>query len=371
TRLQVEHPVTEMITGLDLVEMMIRVAAGEKLPITQAQLPLKGWAIESRVYAEDPFRNFLPSTGRLVRYDPPPEDAHVRVDTGVYEGGEISMFYDPMIAKLITYGANRDEAIGRMRSALDRFHIRGVSHNIPFLASLMSKDRFVKGRLTTNFIAEEYKNGFNAADLPPDNPTVLAAVAAAVNRAGADRNARISGQLPGHEIKVADDWVVKLDDAEHPVAVVPVKGGWDVTLAGESVAVRSAWVLGQPMFEGTVDGQPIVVQIDRKGIGWRMFHAGAQVDVLVLSARAAELAALMPKKAPPDLSRYLLSPMPGLLVSVAVKEGQEIKAGEELAVVEAMNMMNILKAERDGVVKKRHAEAGASLAVDQIILEFA
>jgi propionyl-CoA carboxylase alpha chain len=367
----VEHPVTEMITGLDLVEQMIRVAAGEKLPLAQKDVKLKGWAMESRVYAEDPYRNFLPSTGRLVRYQPPEENAHVRVDTGVYEGGEISMFYDPMIAKLITYGASRNEAIAHMRTALDRFFIRGVSHNIPFLASLMSKKRFVDGKLSTNFIAEEYKNGFHAADLPPEDPAVLAAVAASVHRAGADRNARISGQMPGHEIKVGDDWVVNLNDESFSVKVVAVEGGWDVDMGKAKHKVRSAWKLGEPMFEGTVNGRQMCVQIDRQGIGWRMFHAGTQADVMVYTALQAQMAALMPKKAAPDMSRFLLSPMPGLLVSLAVKEGQEIKAGEELAVVEAMKMMNILKAERDGKVKKLHSQTGASLAVDQIIIEFA
>ncbi|CAA6605702.1 Propionyl-CoA carboxylase alpha chain [Rhodospirillaceae bacterium LM-1] len=372
TRLQVEHPVTEKITGIDLVEWMIRVAAGEKLPMKQADIKINGWAIESRVYAEDPFRNFLPSTGRLIRYNPPEESESVRVDTGVYEGGEISMFYDPMIAKLITYGKNRTEAIAFMREALDRFFIRGVSHNIPFLASLMSQQRFVEGRLTTNFIAEEYKNGFNAADLPPEDPAILACVAAAVHFANAERNARISGQMPGHEMKVGNDWVVKLDDLTYPVEVSSADAGWTVILKGKKQIVRSdSWRIGNPLFEGSVNGKPVSVQIDRKSIGWRMFHAGAQVDVMVYTAWQAELAALMPKKAPPDMSKYLLSPMPGLLVSLAVAGGQEVKAGEELAVVEAMKMMNVLKAERDGVVKKIHAQAGASLAVDQIIVEFA
>jgi propionyl-CoA carboxylase alpha chain len=372
TRLQVEHPVTEKITGIDLVECMIRVAAGEKLPMKQADIKINGWAIESRVYAEDPFRNFLPSTGRLIRYNPPEESESVRVDTGVYEGGEISMFYDPMIAKLITYGKNRNEAIACMREALDRFFIRGVAHNIPFLASLMSKQRFVDGKLSTNFIAEEYKKGFNAADLPPEDPAVLVAVAASVHFAGASRNARISGQMPGHEMKVGNDWVVKLGDSAYPVSVAEDGEGWMVALKGRKLAVRSKnWTLGNPLFEGTVGSRSVSVQIDRFGIGWRMFHAGSQAVVMIYTARQAELAALMPKKAPPDMSKYLLSPMPGLLVSLAVAGGQEVKAGEELAVVEAMKMMNVLKAERDGVVKKLHAQAGASLAVDQIIIEFA
>ncbi|MDK9721638.1 MAG: acetyl-CoA carboxylase biotin carboxylase subunit [Rhodospirillales bacterium] len=372
TRLQVEHPVTEKITGIDLVECMIRVAAGEKLPMKQADIKIDGWAIEARVYAEDPFRNFLPSTGRLVRYNPPAESDSVRVDTGVYEGGEISMFYDPMIAKLITYGSNRAEATASMREALDRFYIRGVSHNIPFLASLMGHQRFVEGRLSTNFIAEEYKNGFNASDLPPEDPAILVAVAASVHFAHAQRNAAISGQLPGHEMKVGADWVVKLGEESYPVSIAALESGWTVLLKGKKLSVRSdSWILGHPLFEGTVNGRPVSVQIDRKQVGWRMFHAGSQADVMVYTAQQAELAKLMPTKAPPDMSKYLLSPMPGLLVSLAVAGGQEVKAGEELAVVEAMKMMNVLKAERDGVVKKLHTQAGASLAVDQIIIEFA
>ncbi len=371
TRLQVEHPVTELVTGLDLVELMIRVAYGEKLPLAQSDVKLTGWALESRVYAEDPFRNFLPSTGRLTRYVPPAENDFVRVDTGVYEGGEISMFYDPMIAKLITYGATRNIAIAHMRQALDEYYIRGVSHNIPFLASLLGKDRFVEGRLTTNFIAEEYPEGFHASDLPPEDPANLVAVAAYVHHAHAKRDARVSGQMPGHEMKVADAWVVVLDDKQYPVCIREMAGFATVELFGETITVKSDWVLGQPLFRGTVDDAHVCVQIDRTGIGYRMFHAGAQADVVVLTPKGAELAALMPKKAPPDMSKFLLSPMPGLLVSVAVQEGQEVKAGEVLAVVEAMKMENVLRAERDGTVEKLHAAPGASLSVDQKIIEFA
>jgi propionyl-CoA carboxylase alpha chain len=370
TRLQVEHPVTEMVTGLDLVELMIRVAAGEKLPLTQADVKLTGWALESRVYAEDPFRNFLPSTGRLTRYLPPAETDFVRVDTGVYDGGEISMFYDPMIAKLITYGATRNIAIAHMRQALDEYYIRGVSHNIPFLASLLGKDRFVEGRLTTNFIAEEYANGFHAADLPPEDPATLVAVAAIVHHQHVARDARISGQLPGHEMVVPDQWVVLLNDTQYPVTLSQRDGVWTIVLFGETITVTTDWSLGSPLFRGTVDETRVCAQVDRRGIGYRLFHAGAQADVVVVTAQGAEMAALMPKKAPPDMSKYLLSPMPGLLVSVAVTEGQEIKAGEVLAVVEAMKMENILRAERDGTVAKVHAKAGDSLSVDQKIIEF-
>jgi len=371
TRLQVEHPVTEMITGLDLVEWMIRIAAGEPLTVTQDDVRLKGWAIECRIYAEDPFRNFLPSIGRLTRFMPPEdEDGLVRVDTGVTEGGEISMYYDPMVAKLITYGGTRDLAIRHMRRALDAFYIRGVSHNIPFLASVMGKDRFVNGDLTTNFIPEEYPDGFHLADLPPEDPSILVAVAACVHRRHIERNARISGQMEGHEKTVPDDWVVRLGDTNHPVTVTPLEGGFRVVADGEPLVIRSNWRLGQSLFKCDINGHPENVQIDRDGVGYRLFHAGATDRALVLSHKAAKYAALMPKKEPPDLSKYLLSPMPGLLVSLSVEEGQEIKSGEALAVVEAMKMENILRAESDGTVAKCHAKPGENLAVDQIILEF-
>ncbi|MGF7176767.1 acetyl-CoA carboxylase biotin carboxylase subunit [Azospirillum doebereinerae] len=376
TRLQVEHPVTELITGFDLVELMIRVAAGEKLTIKQEDVRLHGWAIEARVYAEDPFRNFLPSTGRLSQYRPPANDPHVRVDTGVFEGGEISMFYDPMIAKLCTWGSTRDAAIARMREALDQYYIRGVSHNIPFLASLMASQRFVDGRLTTNFIAEEYPDGFHASDLPPDDPAVLVAVAAVIHRSLNDRDIQISGKMPGNTVKVRDDWVVVLDGTPHPVHLHPADGspqrvGYTVDIGSKHHTVWSDWQIGEPLFHGTVNGEPVCIQVDRVGIGYRLHHSGAQAMVKVLTPLAARMDALMPVKAPPDMSKFLLSPMPGLLVSLAVAEGQEIKAGEVLAVVEAMKMENILRASQDGTVAKIHAAPGSSLAVDQKIVEFA
>ncbi|MBF0306501.1 MAG: acetyl/propionyl/methylcrotonyl-CoA carboxylase subunit alpha [Alphaproteobacteria bacterium] len=372
TRLQVEHPVTELITGLDLVEMMIRVAYGEKLPLRQEDIQLNGWAVESRIYAEDPFRGFLPSTGRLTRYAPPADSRHVRVDTGVYEGGEISMFYDPMIAKLCSWGHDRNSAIAHMRGALDEFHIRGLSHNIPFLAALMANRRFVEGRLTTNFIAEEFADGFHAGDLPHDDPELLVAVAAAVHRRIAERDTLISGQLPGHGAVVGESWVVMLDGKPHPVVVRPAEKGYAVVVAGgEAITVRTDWVIGQPLFRGVVNERSVCIQIDRVGVGYRLLHAGARADALVLTPPGARLAALMPHKAPPDMSRFLLSPMPGLLASVAVSEGQEVKAGEALAVVEAMKMENMLRAERDATIAKIHTKPGSSLAVDQVILEFA
>ncbi len=373
TRLQVEHPVTEFVTGLDLVELMLRVAAGERLPLTQEQVRLDGWAVEARVYAEDPFRKFLPSTGRLVRYSPPPAVDGVRVDTGVYEGGEVSMFYDPMIAKLIAHGATRDEALVKLRTALDRFVIRGVQHNISFLSALVQHPRFIEGRITTNFIAEEYPDGFHPGDVAHENPALMAAIAAALHRRHIDREASVDGQLPGHERVVPDEWMVRIGPDSAParvVGVVGVPGGHDVTYQGALYAVRSAWRFGELLFAGTVNNTPISVQVERRGVGYRLTNAGSQIDMLVLSHREAELHALMPFKPPPDLSRFLLSPMPGLLVSLAVVVGQEVKEGEPLAVVEAMKMENSLLAPRDAVVAKVLAAKGDSLAVDQPILEF-
>jgi propionyl-CoA carboxylase alpha subunit len=360
TRLQVEHPVTELITGLDLVELMIRVAAGEKLPFAQKDVKLEGWAVEARVYAEDPFRNFLPSTGRLVKYREPKPGKDVRVDTGVFEGGEISMFYDPMIAKLCTYGKDRPHAIDRMRRALDEFYVRGVSHNVPFLAALMAHPRFREGRLTTNFIAEEFKGGFTAKDLPPRDPAVLAAVAAVIDR------------IQTHRAGMAQDKrVVMLNRAPVEVEATGASGGFTVLTGGRKLEIITDWTSGQPLLHGRVDGQAVAVQVDAVGSGWRLIHEGGQADVLVLTPRQAELYALMPVKAAPDTSKFLLSPMPGLLASVAVSEGQEVKAGEALAVVEAMKMENVLKAVQDGTVKTLHAKAGDSLKVDQKIIEFA
>jgi propionyl-CoA carboxylase alpha chain len=360
TRLQVEHPVTELITGLDLVELMIRVAAGEKLPFAQKDVKLEGWAVEARVYAEDPFRNFLPSTGRLVKYREPKPGPDVRVDTGVYEGGEISMFYDPMIAKLCTYGKTRLDAIDRMRRALDEFYVRGVSHNVPFLAALMAHPRFREGRLTTNFIAEEFKGGFTAKHLPPRDPAVLAAVAAVIDRIQAHRNGM------AHDTRV-----VLLNRAPVEVEATGASGGFTVVTGGRKLEIITDWAPGQPLLHGRVDGTAVAVQVDAVGSGWRLIHEGGQADVLVLTPRQAELYALMPVKAAPDTSKFLLSPMPGLLASVAVSEGQEVKAGETLAVVEAMKMENALKAVQDGTVKTLHAKAGDSLKVDQKIIEFA
>jgi propionyl-CoA carboxylase alpha chain len=375
TRLQVEHPVTELITGVDLVELMIRVAYGEKLPMTQADVQLNGWSMECRINAEDPFRGFLPSTGRLVKFQPPEEiPGQLRVDTGVYDGGEISMYYDSMIAKLIVHGATREQAIARMRDALNSFVIRGISSNIPFQAALMQHPRFQSGNFNTGFIAEEYPKGFDASMVPHDDPALLVSVAAFVYRSFTDRSASITGQLQGHERKVSDKWMVirlKGDQKEqHPVIARPIAGGYHVEYKGEKYEILSNWQLGESLFRGTCNGEEFTLQVERHKTKYSLFHWGARADFMVMSARAAELLSLMPEKPAPDLSKFLMSPMPGLLREVAVKVGQDVKAGEKLAVIEAMKMENILKAEQDCKVKKISAAAGESLSVDQIIVEF-
>jgi propionyl-CoA carboxylase alpha chain len=369
TRLQVEHPVTELVTGQDLVEMMIRVAAGEKLALAQNDVTLTGWAMESRVYAEDPFRNFMPSIGRLSGYREPRGEG-VRVDSGVYEGGEVSMHYDPMISKLITYGDDREQAIGRMVDALDAYYIRGVNHNISFLNALMVHPRFVAGELTTNFIEEEFPEGFNADLVPQNNPHIPLVVAAAVHQEYRERSAQISGQSQGHEYQVPDQWVVITGSDEVAVSMTLTMSGFLVSIGNDDYSVATDWALGAPLFEADINGQAVTVQVERSGSGYRLFYRGAEINALVLSPKAAQLNKLMLEKVPADLSKYLLSPMPGLLVKLAVKEGDQVKAGEELAVVEAMKMENSLRAVNDGIVAKISAAAGDSLVVDQAILEF-
>ncbi len=371
TRLQVEHPVTELITGQDLVELMIKVAANEELPFGQDDVKLNGWALEARVYAEDPFRNFLPSIGRLVRYQSPKETHHVRVDTGVTEGGEISIYYDPMIAKLITFGADRTEAIQHMRTALDSYYIRGVNHNIGFLSALIAHSRFQSGNITTNFIAEEYPDGFHPQDLPSEDPIIQVIVAASIHHAYQQRAASISGQVAGHGRQVDDSWVVVTRDGHQPVTVGKVTDGYSVIVDGTTHEFQTDWQLGEPLLRGNLVGDKnLVIQVERENIAYRLTHGGSQDDVLVLSPAHAELNALMPVKVPPDTSKLLLSPMPGLLISLAVAEGQEVKAGEELAVIEAMKMENVLRAERDAVVSSIKAATGESLMVDQVIMDF-
>ncbi|MBT3930054.1 MAG: ATP-grasp domain-containing protein, partial [Rhodospirillaceae bacterium] len=371
TRLQVEHPVTEMITGLDLVEQMIRVANGEKLSLRQEDVKIDGWAVETRVYAEDPRRNFLPAIGRLVRYRAPVQDGiNVRIDTGVGEGSEISMFYDPMIAKLATHGADRNQAITRMQDALDGYFIRGTGHNTAFLASIMAHPRFVEGRLTTNFIAEEYPDGYAPAAPEGALRDRFSAVAAYIHGRFAAR-ARQSGangspELPGN----VTPWQVQMGDISDAVAVTYRPDGADVAIDGRSLSFSTDWTLGNPVFAATFEDGVATFQIDRTGVAYRLTHRGVEANVRVLTPRGAALDERMPEKIPPDLSRFVLSPMPGLLVSVAVEEGMPVSAGEEIAVVEAMKMENVLRATSDGVVKTVHAGPGDSLAVDQAIVEF-
>jgi propionyl-CoA carboxylase alpha chain len=373
TRLQVEHPVTEMITGLDLVELMIKVAAGEKLPLAQDDIKLFGSAMECRVYAENPFRDFLPSTGRLVQYRPPGiEPGRVRVDTGVYEGGEISMYYDPMISKLITWGEDRQSAISFMQDALDEYLIRGIKHNISFLAAIMAHPRFRAGRLSTDFIAQEYPHGFRYEDIAHDNPALPIVVLCVLHRLFMDRAAKLSGQLAGHERRVLDEWVVIIDGEHHPVKVKPVqaKGEHHVEYDDECYVLHTDWCFCQPVFRGTINGRLYCFQVKRRGIRYSVTHRGLRTDGLVMTPRAAELYRIMPRKEISDMSGFLLAPMPGLLVSLSVEEGQQVKAGEELAIIEAMKMENVLRAPQDGTVAKIVAGLGDSLSVDQVILEF-
>ncbi|MBU3651163.1 MAG: ATP-grasp domain-containing protein, partial [Limnohabitans sp.] len=391
TRLQVEHPVTECITGLDLVEQMIRVAAGEKLAFTQADVKREGWAIECRINAEDPFRNFLPSTGRLVRFQTPEQSMFqsdiekrygVRVDTGVQEGGEIPMFYDSMIAKLIVHGRDRNDAIAKMREALNGFIIRGISSNIPFQAALLAHPKFVSGEFNTGFIAEHYAHGFRAEDVPHSDPNFLIALAAFVRRKSRERAAGLSGQLPGYDVKIGQEYTVvelghggqnrytavHVDDfpGQHGVAVIKV--------GDKNYAIESHSRLNDIRITGTVNGQPFTAQVERgtakNPLALQVQHNGTRIETLVVSPRMAELHRLMPFKAPPDLSKFLLSPMPGLLVDIAVQVGQKVQAGERVAVIEAMKMENVLLAAQDAVVKSIVATKGESLSVDQVIVEF-
>jgi propionyl-CoA carboxylase alpha chain len=391
TRLQVEHPVTECITGLDLVEQMIRVAAGEKLALTQADVKRDGWAMECRINAEDPFRNFLPSTGRLVRFQTPEQTMFqadmskklgVRVDTGVTEGGEIPMFYDSMIAKLIVHGKDRNDAIAKMREALNGFVIRGISSNIPFQAALLAHPKFVSGQFNTGFIAEHYAKGFRAEDVPHDDPDFLVALAAFVRRKSRERAAALSGQLPGYDVQIGQDYTVVVLGAQgnnrHVQAHVDEFRGKSgvaaIRVGDKTYDIVSHSRLNDVKITGTVNGKPFVAQVERgtvkNPLALQVQHNGTRIEALVMSPRMAELHQLMPYKAPPDMSRFVLSPMPGLLVDVAVQPGQKVQAGERVAVIEAMKMENILFATQDGVVKKVVATKGESLAVDQVIVEF-
>ena len=390
TRLQVEHPVTELITGVDLVEQMIRVANGEKLSITQDDVTLTGWAIENRLYAEDPYRGFLPSIGRLTRYRPPAEvsagplleqgtwqgeapsgDTAVRNDTGVYEGGEISMYYDPMIAKLCTWAPTRAEAIEQMRVALDRFEVEGIGHNLPFLAAVMDHPKFVSGDMTTAFIEEEYPDGFEGVELPEQELRRVAAACVAMHRVGEIRRTRVSGRMDNHERKVGVDWNAHLQGHSYDVVIDADPSGSTVRFEdGTSLRVSGAWTPGDQLAEMTVDGAPLVLKVGKISGGFKIRTRGAEIKVHVRNRRQAELAAKMPEKLPPDTSKMLLCPMPGLVVKLNVAVGDEVQDGQALCTIEAMKMENILRAERKGVVTKINAAEGESLAVDDVIMEF-
>ncbi len=390
TRLQVEHPVTELITGVDLVEQMIRVANGEELSIKQADVTLTGWAIENRLYAEDPYRGFLPSIGRLTRYRPPQEVAAgpmsdngkwadaaptaemaVRNDTGVYEGGEISMYYDPMIAKLCTWAPTRAEAIERMRVALDSFEVEGIGHNLPFLSAVMDHPKFVSGDMTTAFIAEEYPDGFEGVELSEADLRRIAAATAAMHRVAEIRRARVSGRMDNHERKVGSDWNVTLQGHSFDLVIAADQAGATVRFeGGEELRVSGKWTPGDQLAAMTVNDAPLVMKVGKISGGFRIRTRGAELRVHVRTPRQAELARLMPEKVAPDTSKMLLCPMPGLVVKMDVSEGDEVQEGQALCTIEAMKMENILRAERKGVVSKINAEAGDSLAVDDVIMEF-
>ncbi|MEL6171923.1 MAG: acetyl/propionyl/methylcrotonyl-CoA carboxylase subunit alpha [Pseudomonadota bacterium] len=391
TRLQVEHPVTELITGVDLVEQMIRVANGEKLSITQDDIKLTGWAMESRLYAEDPYRNFLPSIGRLTAYRPPQEiaagplldndkwqgeapegETAVRNDTGVYEGGEISMYYDPMIAKLCTWGQDRDTAIEGMRNALDGFELEGIGHNLPFLSAVMDHPKFISGEITTAFIAEEYPEGFEGVTLDDADLRRIAASCAAMHRVAEIRRTRVSGRMDNHERKVGEDWVVSLQGQSFAVNIDADREGSTVEFEdGSTHRISSDWTPGDTLARINIDDSSLLMKVNKITGGFRIRSRGAELKVKLRTPRHAELATLMPEKLPPDTSKMLLCPMPGLIVTVNVQEGDEVQEGQALCTVEAMKMENILRAEKKSVVTKINAGPGDSLAVDDVIMEFA
>ena len=376
---EAEQQEQELITGIDLVEQMILVAAGEKLKFKQSDIKINGWAIESRIYAEDPYRSFLPSTGRLVRYQPPAENTHkgltVRNDTGVYEGGEISIYYDPMIAKLVTHGPDRESATKHMSRALDSFCIEGIGHNIPFLSAVMDHPRWLSGDISTGFIEEEYADGFQGVEPDEEAICLLSAVAASIDHLNNSRRRTISGQMGGKEVSFTQQRVVVIGDNNTYVSVIQKP---DILLinfrkgscAGETVEVISDWVPGNPLWTGTVNSNPVAVQVKPVLNGYRLLYRGIDVEAHTYTEREAELQALMPIKVPVDTSGQLLCPMPGLVVSIAVEIGEAVKAGQSLCVIEAMKMENVLKAERDCVVAAILAEPGDKLAVDQVIIEF-
>ncbi|TVR81039.1 MAG: acetyl/propionyl/methylcrotonyl-CoA carboxylase subunit alpha [Rhodospirillales bacterium] len=376
TRLQVEHSVTEYINDIDIVEWMIRIAAGEELDRTQDDVRLNGWSVEARIYAEDPNRNFMPSIGRLVRCRMPEDTDQLRVDSGVYEGSEISHYYDPMIAKVTSWDLNRDSAITRIRRALDEIYIKGVTHNVEFVATLMANPRFLAGDISTSFIEEEYPDGFVPASLQDSEVEAVIAAAVLMHLRYLHRMAHVTGALPGYRRQIGHDWVVVVDGAHYPVSVTPVAGrgpeeGFDIDVSGHLLSVHSDWQVGDPVLRCTVNAKPQRFTVERNGLGYRLHHMGAETDVVVYRTSVAALAKLMPERKAPDMSKYLLSPMPGMLKSMAREEGEKVGLGDEIAVVEAMKMENIIRADTAGTIAKFHVKPGEPLSVGQIIAEFA
>lgn len=370
TRLQVEHPVTELITGVDLVEQMIRSAAGEPLNIKQEEVKIKGWAVEGRVYAEDPLRGFLPAVGRVTDYIPPVEDENIRIDSGIYEGSEISIYYDPMISKIISYAENRAEAISKLRLALDQYYIRGVGHNIAFLSDVLKSERFKSGDISTKFIEEEYPDGFKGGSVSLEAGNILICVATTVHSCEIGRQSTISGRMNEEASTFNETWHVQLDGETQPANFLMTHEGCNVITGGLVYNVVTLWAPGNPVFSATINDESISVEVKYLEDGYLLTFDGASETVHVRPAREVELAALMPEKVAPDMSKFLQCPMPGLMVSIDVSEGDEVLAGQTLCVVEAMKMENVLRAERDGKVIKISAKAGGSLAVDEIIMEF-
>jgi propionyl-CoA carboxylase alpha chain len=374
TRLQVEHSVTEFVTGVDIVEWMIRTAAGERLTIRQDRVHLRGWAVEARIYAEDPNRNFMPSTGRIVRYHSAPEGPQVRVDNGVYEGGEVSMFYDPMIAKVTTWDRDRDSAVALLRRSLDEVYIKGVLHNLAFLAALSANPRFLNGDLTTNFIDEEYPRGFTPVPLDESEIDAIVAAATLMHLRYLYRAARTTGVMPGYQRVVPKEIVVEIGGVQYPLSAEPIAGGpdegFDIRAGGRILAIHSDWRIGDPVLRATINAVPQRFKVERNGLGYRLFHQGAEIDVIVYRKRVAELAKIVPERKPRDMSKFVIAPMPGLLRSLAVAVGDSVSPGGELATLEAMKMENILKSSRFGRIAKLLAHEGDTLAVGQIIAEF-
>ena len=371
TRLQVEHPVTEMVTGLDLVELMIKVAAGQKLPLLQKDIQLRGWAIETRIYAEDPFQGFLPSVGRMERYIEPADDG-VRIDSGIFEGGEVSIFYDPMISKLITYGTDRNQAIEKMSNALDSYYIRGVKNNISFLSALIIHPRFISGNLTTNFINEEYPEGFSTHVLSQADMAVFVATAAVIHVIKSNRHTLISDQLVGHEYSPLEKLVVITNNGaqEYQLLVSGSDQSYTVDLDGQLFTFETDWCIGEPLLRASINGREVVLQVDQIGQHIHLFHQGSKKEILVVSPKLAELNKHMLIKEKPDTSKLLVSPMPGLLVKLSVRVGDTVKSGQDIAVIEAMKMENNLCANNDGVVLNIPVSEGDSLAVGELIVEF-